>query len=61
VSKPKKRRAGRPRLPNLMRSSGMLRVRVKPDVLRAIESKAREAKQSVSEWIRSTIEAAIQG
>jgi predicted HicB family RNase H-like nuclease len=59
VSKPKKRKAGRPPLPNPLRSSGMLRVRVKPDVLRAIEARARESKQSVSGWIRSTIEAAI--
>ena len=59
MSKPKKRKAGRPPLPNPLRSAGMLRVRVKPDVLKRIEGKARDAKQSVSEWIRRTIEAAI--
>jgi predicted HicB family RNase H-like nuclease len=36
-----------------------LRVRVTPDELRAIESKANAKKQSVSEWIRSTLNAAL--
>jgi predicted HicB family RNase H-like nuclease len=38
----------------------MLRVRVTPEELRAIESAARGKKQSVSEWIRETIRAAIK-
>lgn len=56
-----KRRAGRPPLPKGHSRAGMLRVRVTPDELRAIETKARRAKQTVSEWIRSTLSTAIQG
>ena len=55
--KPKK--AGRPPLPKGHAKAGMLRVRVTPDELRAIESRAKAKKQSVSEWIRSTINATL--
>ena len=56
---PKKGKAGRPKLPKGEAKAGTLRVRVTPDELRAIESRARAKKQSVSEWIRSTLNAAI--
>jgi hypothetical protein len=36
-----------------------LRVRVTPDELSAIERKAKSSKQTVSEWIRSILNAAI--
>jgi uncharacterized protein (DUF1778 family) len=36
-----------------------LRVRVTPDELKAIESAAKSKKQSASEWIRSTLNAAL--
>lgn len=37
----------------------MLRVRVTGEELRAIEARAKAKKQTVSEWIRSTLNAAI--
>jgi len=55
--KPKK--AGRPPLPKGSAKAGTLRVRVTPDELRAIESKAKASKQTVSEWIRGTLNATI--
>jgi predicted HicB family RNase H-like nuclease len=36
-----------------------LRVRVTPDELRTIESAAKSKKKTVSEWIRSTLNAAV--
>jgi predicted HicB family RNase H-like nuclease len=57
--KPKPKRAGRPPLPKGHAKAGMLRVRVTPDELSAIESNAKRAKQTVSEWIRGTLNAAI--
>jgi predicted HicB family RNase H-like nuclease len=55
----KARKAGRPPLPKGEAKVGTLRIRVTPDELRAIESKAKSKKQSVSEWIRSTLNAAL--
>ena len=53
----KARKAGRPPLPKGRAKNGTLRVRVTPDELRAIEGKAKVTKQTVSEWIRSTLNA----
>lgn len=55
--KPKK--AGRPPLPRGSAKAGTLRVRVTPDELKAIESAAKGKKQTVSEWIRSMLNAAV--
>jgi predicted HicB family RNase H-like nuclease len=55
--KPKK--AGRPPLPKGHAKAGTLRVRVTPEELRAIEAVSKSKKQTVSEWIRSTLNAAI--
>jgi predicted HicB family RNase H-like nuclease len=57
--KQKTKKAGRPPLPKGQAKVGTLRIRVTPDELRAIESTAKGKKQSVSEWIRSTLNAAI--
>src|ERR1700690_3891703 len=51
----KARKAGRPPLPKGDAKVGTLRVRVTPNELKAIESAAKAKKQSVSEWIRSTL------
>lgn len=51
------KKAGRPPLPKGEAKQGTLRVRVTPQELRAIEGKAKAAKQTVSEWIRSTLNA----
>jgi predicted HicB family RNase H-like nuclease len=58
---PKKaRKAGRPRLPKGHAKASMLRVRVTPEELSAIASTAKRSKQTVSEWIRSTLNAALR-
>jgi hypothetical protein len=36
-------------------------VRFAPDDLKAIEAKAKAAKQTLSEWIRSTLNTALNG
>jgi predicted HicB family RNase H-like nuclease len=59
MPKQKARKAGRPPLPQGHAKAGTLRVRVTPDELSAIEKKARSSKQTVSEWIRGTLNAAI--
>jgi predicted HicB family RNase H-like nuclease len=55
----KAKKAGRPPLPKGHAKVGTLRVRVTPDELEAIEMAASTKKQSVSEWIRSTLSAAL--
>jgi len=58
---PKQKRAkkpGRPPLPKGLAKAGTLRVRVTPEELDAIERKSRANKQTMSEWIRSTLNAA---
>jgi len=53
------RKVGRPKLPKGEAKGRIVPVRFTGDDLRAMEAKARAAKQSLSEWIRSTIHAAI--
>jgi predicted HicB family RNase H-like nuclease len=53
------KKAGRPPLPKGHAKAGTLRVRVTPEELRAIEASAKAKKLSVSEWIRSTLNAEI--
>jgi predicted HicB family RNase H-like nuclease len=53
------KRAGRPPLPKGHAKAGTLRVRVTPEELRAIESAAKAKKQTVSDWIRSTLNAEV--
>ena len=55
----KTKKAGRPPLPKGEAKVGTLRIRVTPDELRAIEARAKSAKQTVSEWIRSTLNATV--
>jgi predicted HicB family RNase H-like nuclease len=59
MPKPKARKAGRPPMPKGDAKNETLRIRVTPNELQAIESAARGKKQSLSEWIRSTLNAAI--
>jgi len=53
------KKPGRPPLPKGQAKAGTLRVRVTPEELQAIEAKARAKKQTVSEWSRSTLNAAL--
>lgn len=55
----KTKKAGRPPLPKGAAKVGTLRIRVTPDELRTIESRAKARKQTVSEWIRSTLNATL--
>ena len=59
MPKQKAKKAGRPPLPKGDAKNETLRIRVTPNELRAIESAAKGKKQSVSDWIRSTLNAAI--
>jgi predicted HicB family RNase H-like nuclease len=54
----KVKKAGRPRFPKGQAKASTLRVRVTPEELKAIETKAKAVNQSVSEWIRSKLNAA---
>jgi hypothetical protein len=57
---PKPRNAGRPPLPEGNAKATMLRVRITPDERVAFETVARAKNQTISEWIRSTLNAAIE-
>ena len=57
---PKRRKAGRPTLPKGTAKGRIVPVRFTADGLKAIEGKAKAQKLTVSEWIRSTLNAAIQ-
>lgn len=56
---PKRKKAGRPPLPKGRAKAEFLRVRITHDELRAYEAAARGKKQTVSEWARSTLNAAV--
>ena len=58
--KPKPRKAGRPPLPKGDAKGVMLRVRITPEDRKIIEAKARTGNHSVSQWIRSTLAAAVE-
>jgi uncharacterized protein (DUF1778 family) len=57
--KPKRKKAGRPPLPRGQAKGRIVPVRFKPDDLKLIEASAKANKQTVSEWIRSTLNAAV--
>jgi len=56
----KKPKVGRPKLPKGHAKGRIVPVRFTDEHIRAVERAARAKKQSVSEWIRSTLNAAIQ-
>ena len=56
-TKPKPRKVGRPKLPKGQAKAGAIQVRLNDDDRRRVEKAAKERKQTVSEWIRSTLEA----
>ena len=55
----KTRSVGRPELPKGHAMGRIFPVRFKPDEFRAIEKAAKAAKQTVSEWIRGTLNAKL--
>lgn len=56
----KARKVGRPKLPRAQAMARIVPVRFNPEDLRRITAAARANKQSVSEWIRSTLNATVQ-
>lgn len=57
--KPKPKKVGRPKLAKGDAKAVMLRVRISPAESKTLEAKAKASKQSVSEWIRSTLFAEV--
>ncbi len=55
ANKPKPKKVGRPKLAKGDAKAVMLRVRISPAESKSIEAKAKASKQTVSEWIRSTL------
>ena len=58
--KPKPKKVGRPALPKGSAKAETLRIRVTPAELRMFAGLAKARKQTVSEWIRSTLSAALE-
>jgi len=58
-TKPKK--PGRPKLPKGEAKGKIVPIRFAPEDLKAITAAAKASDQSISQWIRSTLNAAIQG
>ena len=59
---PKKpRKPGRPKLPNGEAMGRIVPVRFNGDDLKRITAAAKASDQSISEWIRSTLSAALGG
>jgi hypothetical protein len=59
LAQQKKRSVGRPKLPKGEAKGKIVPVRFTANGIRAVEAAARAKKQTVSEWVRSTIDAAL--
>jgi len=57
----KKPKVGRPKLPKGAAKGRIVPVRFNPEAIKAVEAAAKSKNQSVSEWIRGTLDAALQG
>jgi predicted HicB family RNase H-like nuclease len=57
---PKPRKVGRPKLPKGEAKAGAIQVRLNPEDRKKVEAAAKAKKQTVSEWIRSTLNAAME-
>jgi hypothetical protein len=57
AKQPKPKKPGRPALPKGESKAATIRVRSTPDELRAYELAAKAKKQTLSEWIRGTLNA----
>lgn len=56
----KQRKPGRPKLPKGSAKDGKVQVRLSPDEQKRLEAIAKESGQTVSQWLRSKISAAIE-
>ena len=59
-SKPRPRKPGRPKLPKGEAKRRIVPVRFAPDEIKRITASAKASDKTVSEWIRSTLNAATQ-
>ena len=59
--RPKKAKIGRPKLPKGQAKGRIVPVRFNPEAIKAVEVAAKAKKQTVSGWIRSTLNAALAG
>jgi 5-carboxymethyl-2-hydroxymuconate isomerase len=55
----KTRRVGRPKLPKGSAKGRIVPVRYTHEALKVMAARAKASKQTVSEWIRSTLDAAV--
>ena len=55
-----RKKVGRPKLPKGEAKGKIVPVRFNADDIKSVMAKAKAQNQSVSEWIRSTLNAAIQ-
>jgi hypothetical protein len=55
----KPRKVGRPKLPKGEAKGKIMPVRLAADRIKAVEAAAKASKQTVSEWVRNTIDAAL--
>lgn len=58
---PKPKKAGRPMLPKGEAKATIVPVRFSPEDRKRVERAAKASKLSVSQWIRSTLEASLNG
>jgi len=61
MPQPKPRRPGRPKLPKGDAKSSIVPIRLNAEDRKRVEAAARASNQSVSEWIRGAVSAAIGG
>jgi len=57
---PKPKKVGRPVLPKGEAKAKIMPVRLSPDDRKRIEKAAKDSKQTVSQWVRSTLMAALE-
>jgi len=57
---PRARKVGRPKLPKGEAKGRIVPVRFTEEALKAIEARAKARKQTISEWIRNALNAAVQ-
>jgi predicted HicB family RNase H-like nuclease len=60
LAQQKKAKVGRPKLPKGEAMGSVIQVRFTAEDTRGIASAAKASKQSISEWVRSTIHANLQ-
>ncbi len=61
MSQPKARKVGRPKMAKGDAKARIVPVRFNPDLMKRVTGAAKASKQTLSEWIRSTLNAATTG